>query len=70
MRMSEIHKIAKKMGIKSFGKKKVDLIREIQEKEGNIPCFGTDRVKNCNEINCLWRDDCIELTRLKGEGGR
>ena len=60
MRMSEIHKIAKKLGIKSFGKKKIDLIREIQEKEGNIPCFRTDRVNHCNEINCLWRDDCID----------
>ena len=59
MRMSEIHKIAKKLGIKSFGKKKVELIKEIQEKEGNIPCFGTDRVNHCNEINCLWREDCI-----------
>ena len=59
MRMSEIHKIAKKLRIKSFGKKKVELIREIQEKEGNIACFATDRVNHCNEINCLWRDDCI-----------
>ena len=61
MKMNEIRKIAKKMGINSFGKKKVDLIRLIQEKEGNIPCFATDRVKYCNELNCLWREDCLKF---------
>jgi len=60
MKMNEIRKIAKKMGINSFGKRKVDLIRLIQEKEGNIPCFATDRVNYCNELNCLWREDCLK----------
>ncbi len=59
MKMSEIHKIAKEKGVKSFGKNKIAIIREIQQKEGNIPCFATDRINNCNEINCLWRKDCL-----------
>ncbi len=61
MKISDIHKIAKKMGIKSFGKKKIEIIREIQKKEGNIPCFATERVNYCGEENCLWRNDCIKL---------
>ncbi len=59
MKMSEIHKIAREKGIKSFGKNKISIIRAIQEKEGNIPCFATDRAYECNEINCLWRKDCL-----------
>ena len=59
MKMSDIHKIAKDKGVKSFGKSKIVIIREIQEKEGNIQCFATERVNSCNEINCLWRDDCL-----------
>jgi len=59
MKYQEIQKIAKGMGIKSFGLTKVDLIRKIQEVEGNISCFGTDRVSWCGEERCLWRPDCL-----------
>jgi len=61
MKYQEIQKIAKGMGIKSFGLTKVDLIRKIQEMEGNISCFGTDRVAWCGEERCLWRPDCLDL---------
>ncbi len=60
MKINEIRKMAKKMGINSFGLKKIEIIRKIQEKEGNIPCFATERVKDCNELNCLWREDCLK----------
>jgi len=58
LKINEIRKIAKKMGINSFGLSKIVLIRKIQEKEGNFQCFATDRILNCPEDNCLWRDDC------------
>lgn len=59
MKYQEIQKIAKRLGIKAFGLTKVDLIRRIQEQEGNIPCYGTDRVGWCGEEACLWRPDCL-----------
>lgn len=59
MKYQEIQKIAKGMGIKAFGLGKADLIRRIQEREGNIPCYGTDRVGWCGEEGCLWRPDCL-----------
>ena len=61
MKINEIRKIAKKMGVNSFGLTKIEIVRKIQEKEGNFQCFATDRIKFCDEINCLWRDDCKKL---------
>lgn len=59
MNILQIRKMAKNLGIKTYRKKKADIIREIQIKEGNFPCFGT--AKNwCDQINCLWRSDCLK----------
>jgi hypothetical protein len=59
MREQDIKEIARKMGVKSGKMKKVELIRAIQKAEGNIPCFAT-RGHECDQINCLWREDCIK----------
>jgi hypothetical protein len=60
MRLSEIEKKAKVLGIKDTWKfSKKDLIRTIQKKEGNFDCFGTAR-GNCNQTICCWRIDCIK----------
>jgi len=37
---------------------RTDLIRAIQRAEGNSECFATTYVNECNQINCLWREDC------------
>ena len=59
MNIIEVKKIAKRMGIKSgIGARKADLIKQIQKTEGNFPCFGT-AVGHCDQIDCLWRDDCL-----------
>ena len=59
MNMAELNKRAKKMGIRAFGRKKVDVIRDIQIKEGNFPCFGTAE-DHCDRFDCLWRSDCLK----------
>ena len=59
MKFSLIQNKAKQMGIRVYRKKKVQLIREIQEAEKNIPCYGTPRVEDCGEYACLWRNDCL-----------
>jgi hypothetical protein len=59
MKMNEIRKMAKNMKINSFGKTKVDLVREIQLKEGNFDCFG--RVTDfCDQMDCCFREDCFK----------
>ncbi|MBM3245331.1 MAG: hypothetical protein FJZ15_06035 [Candidatus Omnitrophica bacterium] len=59
MRLIDIDKKAKSLGIKCtwlFSKK--SLIKRIQRKEGNIPCFGNSN--NCSQFACCWREDCLK----------
>lgn len=58
MQMKKIKEIAKKNGVISCKMSKTDLIRAIQRTEGNSDCFATVHVNDCNQMNCLWRDDC------------
>ncbi len=59
MKMQEIRQMAKKMGINSFGKTKIELVREIQRKEGNFDCYGTG-AEQCDQLECLFRSPCLE----------
>jgi hypothetical protein len=58
MKFQAIQKMGKEMGLPVYRRKKTDLIRDIQNAEGNMACFGTDRVAECGEDGCLWRQDC------------
>ena len=58
MKMQEVIEIAKRWGIPyKVGISKEMMIRAIQTKEGNQPCFHTRSV--CDEHKCLWMSDCI-----------
>lgn len=58
MKMADIKEKAKMLGIKPGKMKKEDLIRAIQEEEGNFPCFGS-AMRHCSQEDCCWRDDCL-----------
>jgi hypothetical protein len=58
MKLAEIKLKAKKMGIDPGKLKKDELIKSIQIKEGNNPCFKANS-SYCGESKCLWRDDCL-----------
>ncbi len=59
MRLGDIEKKAKKLGIKDTWKhSKKDLIKQIQRLEGNFQCFGT-AMNFCDQMACCWRIDCI-----------
>jgi len=61
MKMQEIRKIAVYWGVDTkIGRFKKDIIRDIQVKEGNSPCFGT---KETCENDCLWKADCLSSKR-------
>jgi hypothetical protein len=66
MTFQEIRDMAKKKGINSFGKTKVDLVREIQKSEGNFACFKT-AVDHCDQLECCFRTIC--LTPSEGKDG-
>lgn len=61
MKMQEIKKKATTLGIKAGKMKKNDLIRTIQSKEGNSPCFQQEISASCLQMDCCWHDDCIAL---------
>lgn len=58
MKIEEIRPIAAQLGIKVGKMKKSDLIRTIQEKEGNDQCFDSGIAQHCGQHHCLWRKDC------------
>ncbi len=57
MIVKEIRVIAKKMGINGSKMLKADLIRAIQIKEGNTPCFQSGVIA-CPQTKCCWWGDC------------
>ena len=59
MKIDEIKAIARQHQIKIGKTKKGDLVRAIQQAEGNSPCFDSKMSKECGQDNCLWRGDCV-----------
>lgn len=59
MKLIEVKTIAKSMGIKPSKMKKEELIRCIQQAESNPQCFNTGAAAQCDQDECLWREDCV-----------
>jgi len=59
MKMQELREIARKWDVNTrIGRTKEAIIRDIQVREGNTPCYGTRL--DCEENHCLWREDCLK----------
>lgn len=58
MKMTDIKAKAKDLDLRPGKMKKEELIRAIQEKEGNFPCFGS-ALEHCSQAGCCWREDCL-----------
>ena len=59
MKANEVKEKAKSLGIDCGKMKKTELIRAIQEAEGNTPCFGTSN-GNCQYTDCCFIEDCLK----------
>ncbi len=62
MKIDEIKKKAKKIGIKTEKMNKInktELVRAIQRAEGNFDCFRAGK-ENCDQFGCCWREDCFK----------
>lgn len=64
MNMTTVKKKAQALGIKAGKMRKVELIREIQSKEGNFPCFQTAN-NSCDQMECCWREDCLTTAEIQ-----
>lgn len=58
MKLDDVKKIAERHGIKPGKLRKAELIRAIQQLEGNHPCYDTGQAEHCGQTHCSWRDDC------------
>ena len=57
MILKDLRAKARDMGVKNYSRMgKTDLIRAIQEKEGNAPCYLN--IIECWQFDCLWRPAC------------
>lgn len=56
--MEWINEKAQLFGIETEGKSRIDVIHEIQQAEGNKPCFGTCNGL-CEHSECCFYDACI-----------
>ncbi len=62
MKMNDVVKRAKALGINAKGAKKADLIRQVQKAEGNFDCFGT-ATDYCDQWVCCFREDCLPMNK-------
>jgi hypothetical protein len=60
MTLKQVKDMAKTKGVKAGNMKKENIIRAIQKAEGNFDCFGTASEEVCDQINCLWKEDCLK----------
>ncbi len=65
MKLQEIRVMAKNFGIKASSMNKSQLIHSIQDIEGNFNCYASAGNGECDQANCLWRDDCFADARKK-----
>jgi hypothetical protein len=57
MTLQQVRLKARDLGVKNVSRfRKENLIRVIQEVEGNAPCFRN--ISDCCESGCLWREEC------------
>ena len=63
MNMNEIREVAKGLGIKTSRMNKLNLVRAIQVTEGNFNCFASPLNGECDQLNCVWRDDCFATAK-------
>jgi hypothetical protein len=66
MRLEEVRNIAKSRGVHPDSLTKTKLIKALQAKEGSFDCFATAVNGDCDQMGCLWREDCFDAVR-KGE---
>ncbi len=65
MKMQDIRKLAKEIGLKSGKLSKILLVKKIQVSEGNFDCFTSASNDYCDQSSCTWKEDCFNLARKK-----
>ncbi len=59
MNLTKIRSLARDAGVKPGKMRKAELIRSIQRSEGYFDCFASATDGECDQLGCLWREDCF-----------
>lgn len=62
MTQKELLKLAKKRHVSASGLTTVELIRKLQQSEGNFDCYARASEGFCDQGECMWRDDCLQAS--------
>ena len=55
----EVRTIAKSHNLRPGKLSTTELIKAIQRDEGNFDCFGSTGGQSCDQLECLWRNNCL-----------
>jgi hypothetical protein len=66
IKIADLRKLARQMGINSARLNKIGLIRAIQRAEGYNDCYATPYARECTRTECLWREDCLRTVMTDG----
>jgi len=58
----ELLKLAKEFDISHSGLSNIELIRKLQQSEGNFDCYAKASEGVCDQSGCAWRDDCLQVS--------
>lgn len=62
MNIEAVHATAKPPSIKPDKLSITALTKTVQSDEGNFNCYGTALSCECDQVNCLWREDCLDIS--------
>lgn len=66
MTFNEVRKLVKAKGLKQKrGAGMVELVRLLQRSEDNFDCFATAVNGVCDQMDCIWREECFKSARLQ-----
>jgi hypothetical protein len=63
MKLDQVRVVAKSLGVNPGKLAKAELIKSIQLAEGNFDCFASAMNGACNQMGCVWREDCFDTAR-------
>ena len=64
MKLEQVRTIAKSHGIHTGKLTRAELIKSIQSGEGNPVCFSNATNGECDQTECLWREDCFAAAQV------
>ena len=63
MNVQELRTLAKQHQIDAAGLSRKEIIHKLQRQEGNFDCFATASDGECDQPDCMWREDCFEAAK-------